>query len=671
MKKGIFLALSVALFLGCSQTQPKPNAQSSSSEEPVAEYKGKERISLLEFEVKQDPSSLPQNLHNVNFGQDEILNRRFKVFTLRGVKFNPDDVFWAFRTYKPSEKKRYFGSNFRQIPDSWFEAQKENANFDALSNISAYAVTSANTALRNFPTDEPIFINPQNPGEGYPFDYLQISTLSIAHPLFVSHLSKDRAWAFVSDDAVWGWVKVEDIKFLSDEEASTYQRSSFITIKTDKMPVYDKGGNFLFYSRVGAILPVLAQDNKNYYGKIYVRNSLKEYILPKSESALFPLKFNDSNLKTLLSSLLTQPYGWGGVDKLRDCSLFTKDLLASFGVWLPRNSRAQANMGEKIDLKGLSNAAKTKEIKEKGVPYLTLVHLPGHIMLYAGYKGDDIYVVHDAWGIKTENNGRALIGATAITTLNIGQNRSDIQNANLLISKVDSINVIKPENFISDKARKISALERAYGVKVEENLVKFSDGTSLVYDDFKQKDEECSTGADIEDMNALDYAAFSPLSTALSDAGRCRNYELLGKIYGSSESAVKANLVDVIWIKDFLNLPLKFNSKNGAAAALQEVSNELNEMVKGDPNLLEYLKDPGGTFKWRVIAGTNRLSSHSYGIAVDINVKKSHYWQWSKSYENLIPEKIVRVFEKHKFVWGGRWKHFDTMHFEYRPEMFE
>lgn len=671
MKKGIFLALSVALFLGCSQTtKPEPNKQQNALPDENV-YKPNERISLLEFEVKQDASSLPQNMQSASFAQDEILKRRFKVFTLRGVKFNPNDAFWAFNVYKPSEKRKYFGSNFRQIPQSWFDAQKENANFAGFLQISAYALTSANTAVRNFPTDEPIFLNPQTPGEGYPFDYLQESTLSIAHPLFVSHLSKDRAWAFVSDDAVWGWVKVEDIKFISDEEALAYQKSSFVTIKTDKMPVYDKGGNFLFYSRVGAILPVLAQDDKNYYGKIYVRNMLREFVLPKSFSALFPLKFNDSNLKTILSSLLTQPYGWGGVDKLRDCSLFTKDLLASFGVWLPRNSRAQANMGEKINLKGLSNAAKSKEIKEKGVPYLTLVHLPGHIMLYAGYKGDDIYVVHDAWGLKTANNGRALIGATAITTLNIGQNRSDIQSANLLISKVDSINVMRPEQGMLDKARKMSALQRAYGVKIEENLVKFSDGTSLVYDDFKQKDEECSTGADVEDMNALDYAAFSPLSAALSDAGRCRNYELLGKIYGSSESAVKANLVDVIWLKDFLNLPLKFNSKNGAAAALQDVSNELNEMVKSDPALLEYLKDPGGTFKWRIIAGTNRLSAHSYGIAIDINVKKSHYWQWSKGYENLIPEKIVRVFEKHKFIWGGRWKHFDTMHFEYRPEMFE
>ena len=241
----------------------------------------------------------------------------------------------------------------------------------------------------------------------------------------------------------------------------------------------------------------------------------------------------------------------------------------------------------------------------------------------------------------------------------------------MLISKVDSINVIKPENVISDKARKISALQRAYDVKVEDNLVKFGDGTIFVYDDFKQKDDECSIGADIEDMNALDYAAFSPLSTALSDAGRCRNYEFLGKIYGSSESEVKANLIDVIWLKDSLALKLPFNSKNGAATALQDVSNELNDMVKSDASLLEYLKNPGGTFKWRIIAGTNRLSPHSYGIAIDINVKKSHYWQWSNGYQNLIPEKIVRVFEKHKFIWGGRWKHFDTMHFEYRPEMFE
>jgi hypothetical protein len=29
----------------------------------------------------------------------------------------------------------------------------------------------------------------------------------------------------------------------------------------------------------------------------------------------------------------------------------------------------------------------------------------------------------------------------------------------------------------------------------------------------------------------------------------------------------------------------------------------------------------------------------------------------------------VAVFERHGFIWGGRWAHYDTMHFEYRPEL--
>ena len=38
-------------------------------------------------------------------------------------------------------------------------------------------------------------------------------------------------------------------------------------------------------------------------------------------------------------------------------------------------------------------------------------------------------------------------------------------------------------------------------------------------------------------------------------------------------------------------------------------------------------------------------------------------------YENKMPHDIVKVFEKHGFIWGGRWYHYDTMHFEFRPEI--
>ncbi len=61
---------------------------------------------------------------------------------------------------------------------------------------------------------------------------------------------------------------------------------------------------------------------------------------------------------------------------------------------------------------------------------------------------------------------------------------------------------------------------------------------------------------------------------------------------------------------------------------------------------------------------------HAWGAAIDLNTKYSDYWLWSKGgYRNRIPMEIVEVFEKHGFIWGGKWGHFDTMHFEYRPEL--
>jgi hypothetical protein len=71
---------------------------------------------------------------------------------------------------------------------------------------------------------------------------------------------------------------------------------------------------------------------------------------------------------------------------------------------------------------------------------------------------------------------------------------------------------------------------------------------------------------------------------------------------------------------------------------------------------------------------------HSYGVTIDIAVGKSDYWQWDckctnedkvLEYRNRVPLGIVKVFEKYGFIWGGNWYHYDTMHFEYRPELLD
>ena len=116
---------------------------------------------------------------------------------------------------------------------------------------------------------------------------------------------------------------------------------------------------------------------------------------------------------------------------------------------------------------------------------------------------------------------------------------------------------------------------------------------------------------------------------------------------------------------------VRFTKINGANKQLEKVVAELEK----HPELHKYLAQ-SGAFYWRPVRGAKRLSAHSYGMTIDIGVKFSDYWRShakdenaTVAYRNKYPHEIVEIFEKYGFIWGGRWYHYDTMHFEYRPEI--
>ncbi len=86
-------------------------------------------------------------------------------------------------------------------------------------------------------------------------------------------------------------------------------------------------------------------------------------------------------------------------------------------------------------------------------------------------------------------------------------------------------------------------------------------------------------------------------------------------------------------------------------AAMQElVDRGLAELVDED--------DFGGCWAPRT-QGSAALSSHAWGIAVDLNVAGNHYGA-----EPTMPVEIVEVMAAHGFAWGGEWPVPDGMHFE-------
>jgi hypothetical protein len=156
------------------------------------------------------------------------------------------------------------------------------------------------------------------------------------------------------------------------------------------------------------------------------------------------------------------------------------------------------------------------------------------------------------------------------------------------------------------------------------------------------------------------------------DPGRVRFEPLFAAMYGDcKKNEVIKNLRAIKWLPKHDGGSVTITKINGVDKALEAVSLDLDEL----PNeFIKYLNPTAGTFNCRVVAGAKYMSMHAYGAAIDINAKFADYWRWALNvrgepkWKNQIPIEIVRIFEKHGFIWGGYWYHYDTMHFEYRPE---
>ena len=159
-----------------------------------------------------------------------------------------------------------------------------------------------------------------------------------------------------------------------------------------------------------------------------------------------------------------------------------------------------------------------------------------------------------------------------------------------------------------------------------------------------------------------DLADFAPDE----EPGRIRCYPLLKALYGADQRSVERGIVRTLF-----GGKTKVRLAAPAAEAFQRIDAAW-KLRPADPELNSYFSPIYGYF-WRAIAKTNRLSPHSFGIAVDLNPDKGPYWQWSKlrphPLQKTFPSAIVSLFEDNGFIWGGKWEHFDLMHFEYRPEL--
>lgn len=175
----------------------------------------------------------------------------------------------------------------------------------------------------------------------------------------------------------------------------------------------------------------------------------------------------------------------------------------------------------------------------------------------------------------------------------------------------------------------------------------------------------------------------APLTEPLPEPRRMPTYctDLFETLWGSTEKEVRAHGRSVTFLdhRMFVNELL--------VDPLAAVEAELRRIGEHDRDVARWIDglDVTYSFSFREIAGSGTRSQHAWGLAVDLVPRSYHgravYWRWSKVFDEKgwsripieerwsPPQPVIETFERNGFIWGGKWAHFDVIHFEYRPEI--
>lgn len=460
--KYIFIVLPIFVFIGCAVKDTKQvdiitpvkeivvKVDENLTCEDISATVPKKTIQISDLvNIPQDVTQYSKNISKIapfNINQDKYEKYYFRMWNIDKVPENLSSVKWPFSSYCFGES---YGENFQLLKKSFFDSILENANFDTFGTLNKRAVTLKNINIRAFPTIKPLLMDPTLAGEGFPFDYMQNSTIHANKPIFVSHYSKDREWVYIFSSFTSGWVKTDEIAILNKKHSSSWQKAQQISIVKEDIPIYSDDGKFLFKSKIGMMFALVEESTDTYtiltissyknQKPLYIKSKISKNIAKKGV-----LNFNKENINKIVNEVSQTNYGWGGMYGQRDCSSMLRDMYAAFGIWLPRNSYQQSKVGKVVSLENLSDEEKIRLIKDEAVPFETFLYKKGHIVLYVGIHNNEVIIFHNTWGIKTKKDGvegRVVIGKPIFSTLKLGKNQENYDEESEILRNLKSMNI--------------------------------------------------------------------------------------------------------------------------------------------------------------------------------------------------------------------------------------
>lgn len=292
-----------------------------------------------------------------------------------------------------------------------------NADLDRVrsTQLVGWGLVVRRTDLRSFPTRLRVF---STPGDG-DIDRFQESALFPGTPVAILHESRDRAWVFVLAPDYAAWIEKAHVAIGSREQVLGYASRGDVLLATGTRveTVESPGRPALSRLRLdmGTQLPRLPAwpADRAVDGQLPLAAHVVELPLRAEDGslsfapALVPLAedvaagflpYTRGNVLRQAFKFVGERYGWGHAYHGRDCSGFVREVYASFGIDMPRNTGDQARGAgfDRVDLAPADDDGRRRALAATAAG--DLLYMPGHVMMVVGHLDGEPWVIHDTAG---------------------------------------------------------------------------------------------------------------------------------------------------------------------------------------------------------------------------------------------------------------------------------
>jgi len=469
MRKLLALLLTACMLLSmtaCGKTEPNNNSQVENSQGENSENEGTQN---------ENQQNEAHGVESAKFWLNKIENPSQVILTSAEIEWENalmrqywgadwKSGYYDINAFPEKVDKAWLQDriNYSKVNDLgfYFKGQKitaaqwqeryENYNFEGMpEKIEVkYGVIVHSTAGYDFPTTDIMTGSDLNEAE----NLLQQTYYRMNEPVVVLWESKDKEWYYVMANEFVGWIEAKDCAlFESRTQWTEFQQEKAFLIVTEDTQIEGVDGTVFMSTKLYLVdenephdlihgdyvvrVPQRGEDGKVHYtyAAVAKEDPVHEGYLPYTTENVLRLAFQE----------MGDPYGWGGINGKRDCSMYIKDIYNCFGFQMPRNSRMQMAIPEmRTKTDGFSVDERERLLKYTNPG--AILGINGHVMLYLGEEAGQHYVISMLGSYipetVTENFGDHIVSAqkVMINTLDVRR-----RNGNTWLQEILSVVDIK------------------------------------------------------------------------------------------------------------------------------------------------------------------------------------------------------------------------------------